>query len=268
MPGRLFGSVLLLACSPASPAAVAPDEPDTWIPEPETAAAAEAAVDDSAPAPVQDAAPKPAPALVRISGDGSVVVADWPATDPLTVRYVDGAGAGVAGAAVTWKVETGDLGMNAPDSVTDADGYARARIRGAWVSPSYSFLKQLVSATVEGQRVDFRVTTMNDNRPNPPLNPHTQLESPRTIEGRVGTTIKDAVIVLVACQNGPSTGQPLSDVGVRISEGDAHCVGGTVLTNEKGRATCDLVLDRAGDSTLSVLIGGFNKYTLAATIKP
>lgn len=213
--------------------------------------------------------------LEAVSGDGSVVIMNWPGTDPLVVRVIDGKGAGVAGVPVAWKVESGFLGMGTPDAITDSEGYARARIRGEFVSPSSSYLRQLVSVTALDERVTFRVTTMNDNKPSIPVNPHTQLEAPvsRAISGRVGATLNDEVIVAVAVQNGPSVGQPLAEVGVRIvdpNERDkppiAHCAGGTVMTDDKGRARCDLVLDRAGTGELGVLIGGFNLYTLSATI--
>jgi hypothetical protein len=266
MTGKFFGLIFSVvgcvsgAAEQTPPASTDSASDDTAAPEDTPAAAPnDARVDEP-----------PGPSLRAISGDGSVVIANWPATDPLTVRYVDGKGSGIAGASVAWKVESGYLGMGTPDAMTDADGYARARIRGEFVSPSESFTRQRVSVTVGDQRVEFRVTTMNDNRPSIPIQPQTELREPasRTISGRVGDTIPNAVIVVVAIASGPYIGQPLSDVGLRIVGEQAECVGGTVLTDAKGFVRCDLKLKKPAEESFDVLIGGYAKFTIGASIKP
>jgi hypothetical protein len=264
MAGRYFCAMLLFTgCATGGAAGSEPVEVADSAPTDDTAVVPESAVVDDTASPT----PITKRTLQHASGNGSVVIYNWPGTDPLVVRFIDEKGSGIAGAAVAWKVESGMLRMT-PDVMTDADGFARARIAGEFVPPSLSFTKQLVSATAEGQRVDFHVTTLTDNRPNPPLNPHAQMETSRSIIGKAGTTLPAGVVVLVAAQSGPSSGQPLSDVGIRIVGDMAECVGGTVLTNDKGRATCDLVLKKAGSGSFDVLIGGAVKFAISAEITP
>lgn len=268
MAGRYICALFLLSGCATAPNSSSPDD---GAPAPaDSGTTDDSAADTNPPAPTDDTSAPPATQTLRkVSGDGSVLIYNWSAgAEPLVVRYVDGVGNGIAGAAVAWKVETGMLGMSTPEATTDVDGFARARIAGEFVPPSHSFLKGLVSASVDGQRVAFHVTTLTDNRPNPPLNPHAQMETPRTITGRVGTTLPAGVVVLVAAQSGPASGQPLTDVGIRIVGELAECVGGTVLTNAKGRAICDLMLKKAGSGSFDVVIGGAVKFAIAAEITP
>jgi hypothetical protein len=184
----------------------------------------------------------------------------------------------VSGLIVTFAPQ-GDVGVYPATAATDARGRAESAPRGTPMSQSaQSWSVGSVTASVpSGQSVVFTVTTTNPG-PSIPVQPSIMLVDPVDRDlgsGSVGTVKPKAVKVRIAAAAGFMTGQPIPNVGMRLIDYDdmsgesvASCVGGTVMTNAQGEATCDVRFDRAAPKTLGVLVGGLVKYALFAQITP
>ncbi|HEU0077423.1 MAG TPA: Ig-like domain-containing protein, partial [Longimicrobiaceae bacterium] len=102
----------------------------TWLLGPGAGAQAmEARVEGSDAAPVQFSANAGvgAPArLEKVSGDNQEAVVTRPLAEPLVVRVVDAPGNPLPGVKLAWKLFYGGGTVAPPESVTDAQGYARA----------------------------------------------------------------------------------------------------------------------------------------------
>lgn len=91
--------------------------------------AVEARVEGSAAAPVQFGARAGVGAAARLEktgGDGQEAMVTSPLPEPMVVRAVDAPGNPVPGVRVAWKLFYGGGTVAPPESVTDAQGYARA----------------------------------------------------------------------------------------------------------------------------------------------
>ncbi len=237
----------------------------------------------------------PAGGISIVSGNGQVVREFMISPEPMVVEVKDTAGNPVASTAVEFTIAQGQ-GTLAPGPIgsasagggtsvtmlTDAQGQASVLFLASFISPGYSYSQTTVTAASGGSTVNFTITTTLATTPGggQASDPSVVLIKPgeetRFIEGQAGQTIAGAIVVGVYVSSGPQSGQPMPGVGVRVSTGldpargpTASCVGGTILTDSSGTATCDLVLGpKVGQAELQVNTGGFNVKTISLTVKP
>ena len=175
------------------------------------------------------------------------------------------------GAPIPCGTPSGTSGLQAT-STTDASGRACAIFLGTLVNPGQSYAQATISATSTQGSVNFVVTTIINTLPgsgglagDPTVVLLTPTLDTLSVVGRVGSTVAGAIRVLVVASSGVQAGQPIPNIGVVAFTGldptvgpVAGCVGGAVLTDAQGIATCDLALSgRPGVATLRIEVGGF-----------
>ncbi len=217
--------------------------------------------------------------LVLFSGNGQVMLEQFAATQPLTVRAEDGAGRPLAGVTVQWEQIPVIGSFRNTETVTDANGFAATNFVASSVIPGNSFTQGTIRATSPLGAADFVITIAMTRTPAggiaPPPLPEMiapPIES-RLLEGPPGGVLRGAVSIRVVAQSGAQTGQPVPNVGIRlVHESDlslpaaASCSapGGLALSDASGIATCDVVLSRTpGNFTIRVAVG---EYALTPVI--
>jgi uncharacterized protein (TIGR03437 family) len=230
-----------------------------------------------------------------VSGNGQVVPEYSSTREPMVVQVVDPSGQPVSSAPVEFSVDpakgilvAGPLGTvsTAPGPtltmLTDANGQASAVfISTSAVSLIYSWEELTVNVASAGASARFTIVlVMTRWQDKEVVLPSVVLVKPSLeaggIQGRVGETSLGAIVVRVFAGGGPQMGQPIPGVGVRISTGldptlgpTATCVGGVVLTDNSGTATCDVVFGpRPGSVPLTITTGGFDTKTVPLTVTP
>jgi adhesin/invasin len=224
------------------------------------------------------------PGLSLYSGQGQVILQNsatynvgW---DPLGVQLRDASGAVVSGATITWTVIKGSgyLIGTAPFT-TDANGVSQVNFFGNYISDASGVTQAQVTATYGTQTITFYVTILGYT---PGANSLQMglaglLISPesRILTGQVGTTTSGAVQVRTTTSYGTPQ---LANVGLTIvndtsstTTPTASCSGGTVLTNDSGIGTCDVVFGgKIGTAHPTVRIGGYisHELTLVVTAGP
>ncbi|MGD0200266.1 MAG: hypothetical protein ABSD27_05885, partial [Bryobacteraceae bacterium] len=236
------------------------------------------------------------PMVVRVLGD------DGAPAPNTAVTFTTASGSGVPIANFV------DPGQNnctpAPNSVTcmtDANGLASAFFMGATVEYfSASYALSTVTASIPGGsttpsgNVTFLVTSVPATGPTgiQPLPMVSQVEPPpatRELAAQQGQTLVGAFQVLVRAQSGINFGAAIPNVGLSVepmtlissgfyqyilgAAGPAYCVGGTVLTDANGEASCDLFVPSttpAGTYIIFRVVGGYEplSYTLNVTVAP
>ena len=212
----------------------------------------------------------PAQSLSIYFGNGQIIQEQFLSTVPLTVQAKDASGKPAANVKVTWAVTQGTGTIEGlPTTTTDANGLAAITFLASGVPPGTSFAPVTVTASAGNSNVNFFLTTVLSRQPAGGLAapPQGQLVVPSpggTLTGPAGGTLPGAIQVLVTALSGAQAGQPVPNVGVRVTPGtdpsqpSAACnaPAGIVLTDAHGIATCDLVLGQhAGTTQLSVIIG-------------
>ena len=209
------------------------------------------------------------PGLTITAGNGQVTAQFYNTVVPLSVQAADANGRPIPNLLLTWTVTQGQGTIVAPPDRTDASGVAVAYYRGD-VTPGHSFSQQTVTVSSTIGSVNFLETTVLNSLSNgqQAAMPSVQLISPppenRSLTGRSGTTITDAIEVLVGVQSGPEQGNPIPNIAIRIVDAidptvspAAHCAG-QPLTGSNGVARCDLVLTASpGTYSISVEVGEF-----------
>jgi hypothetical protein len=208
--------------------------------------------------------------IAIVSGNGQAIWTNFPLTHPLVARVTAG-GAPVAGVDVSWAVTEGGGGLTgATTYVTDADGLVEAWWVLSYLSPSYSWETNRVTASLDsGPSAEFVVTGLDDGT-SMPSQPQMLLQAPASGYdlggGSPGDVLEGAVQFLVAAASGPYVGQPIPNVGLKLVAPDSYDLGGAwcgnatgdaVLTDAEGIASCDLVLgDATGTISLQAIVGG------------
>lgn len=222
--------------------------------------------------------PLVAQSLEVASGNGQIVLEYFRTEQFMQVRARDQFSRPLSGVFVNWSVTAGQGTLTEVSNTTDADGVAKAKFLATAVPGGYSIQQSQVRAESNVGSALFYVTTALSRLPGgggAGALPLVQLVKPsleetgRTISGDAGSTISGAVVVRVAAQVGPETGNPIPNVGVRIQNtGDpasspaASCRSnnGMVLTDATGTATCDLVLNSViGQNTFTAIVGEVNQ---------
>lgn len=203
--------------------------------------------------------------LTMSSGNGQLVQEQFVSTSPMVVRTVDGSGRPVPNVAVTWSVQPPlSASLREVQNVTDANGLAGAKLVASDLQPGGSFSQLRVTAASASGSVTFVMTTV----PRTPGNePTVEFFLANDLSGRAGSTIPEAFLVRVGAGSGPDRGRGIPNVGVRVvlpAEANAAtapggmCEGtaGITLTDERGLATCNLMLNNnTGIGGLFALIG-------------
>jgi uncharacterized protein (TIGR03437 family) len=191
--------------------------------------------------------------LTMLSGNGQLVATQSRSSNPLVVQAKDPFGHPAPNVAVTWAIPQGAGTIVGASSTTDANGQASAGFLATTLQPDASYLNTTVTASSTYGTVGFAITTVVATALQPSVS--IELDSPPldnpNLTGPSGSTIPAGVVVRVFATAGVFSGTPIPNVGVQlISAGDpstppaAFCAGptGTVLTNNVGTATCDLVV--------------------------
>lgn len=203
--------------------------------------------------------------LVLVSGQGQVAPEQFPAPRPMIVRAVDAAGRPAAGVPVSWTITQGMGTIRNAETATDAEGLARAGFQATSVQPGGSYLQTVVTASGPSGSVPFYITT-TQSVGSSLGQPIIEVQSPQPVRAQAGAIVPEAVIVYVAASSGALQGQGIPNVGVRITPSvnpdspspTAACdaPGGVVLTDQRGRAACNLVLGPVpGINSFRVVVG-------------
>lgn len=217
--------------------------------------------------------------LVLFNGNGQVMLEQFAATQPLTVRAEDAAGRPLAGVTVQWEQIPVIGSFRNTEIVTDANGFAATNFVASSVIPGNSFTQGTIRATSPFGAADFVITIAMTRTPAggiaPPPLPEMLLPpiERRLLDGPPGGILRGAVSMRIVAQSGAQTGQPVPNVGIRLVHQDdpsqpaaASCSGpgGLVLSDANGIATCDVILARTpGDFNIRVAVG---EYALTPVI--
>lgn len=213
-----------------------------------------------------------APQPIEIAGgNGQLVLAQFLAPQPLTVRVRDGAGNPQPNVTVSWQVESGDGNVTLSSTVTDAMGLAQTQY-GSVLFYNDGFNGPRIStirASSANGNVDFTITSYPSSGPPPlllPANPpNITLISPAqssTIRLQAGTRTAGAIRATVLNGTLAGFGTPLANVGFYGTTGNESDVGPTAncgqnsLSTGQGEATCDLVAGpRLGQANFQACLG-------------
>ncbi len=206
-----------------------------------------------------------------ISGQGQVTKLAQPTGRPITVQVVDENGAPVSGAEVSWQLENvpfteawissaGCTGSNTfKTCITDAEGKSGMSFIAAKVSSDpYSQFRITATAQKSGVEIGETVAYVTvlpsadsfvKEVLNPPMGTTLALRRGEPLAGAIRVRTKAGAIAAI-----PNVGITVSALA---SGSIVQCVGGTVLTNDAGVATCDIVaLGNLGFTRLEIDIGG------------
>jgi len=250
----------------------------------------------------------PPTGIAILSGNGQVTRSGYLTPEPMVVIVGGTSGHPVSGVPVRWGLGgQGGVEVNYADAgqsncaipsggvvtcLTDANGLSSTFFRGAFVFPggTNSFLPSQVTASISAQgsvvagSVQFTESSVPatqgvDNHTGPlPL--VSSVQPPigvLQIEGQAGQTLSPGFQVTVEALNPVPLSMP--NVGLAVRAGQAYtlgggnpqatCVGGTVLTNAAGVATCDLVLGSTpGTYRIYRVVGGYDVAQIVLTIDP
>lgn len=222
------------------------------------------------------------PTLEMAYGNGALAIAgNWSSADLAVIARCNGVP--LAGQPVHWTVTQGDgaVGESAQtspakswDGVTGSDGVSKATFRqpSGFSQPTMSNQPGSVAATASFGSVDFVVTVANPGSGQlmPPLawivKPANAGSSSDLGSGQAGTIMNSAVQVQVVNQYGASQGQPIPNVGIRVTSPSAeplYCqgLGHSALTGVDGIATCDLQLpSQSGQATFNLSVIGLSEW--------
>ena len=237
-------------------------------------------------------------AIQIIGGNGQVIPEFSSSSEDFVVKITDANGQPLTNSVVTFQIPAATATIGPPLSSssatnvicqsnictanTDANGLASVSLRNvSAVSPGFSFAQSTLTASSSAATVNFVFTTViiNDrgNRAAPPL---VEVLAPTgPIVAQAGQVVAGAVKVRVTIQAGSQTGTALPNVGLRISTTTnndptlgptAACVGGIVLTDTTGVATCDLITGgRIGTTQFIAYIGSLQQSNpILLTVNP
>ena len=191
-----------------------------------------------------------------VSGNGEVVLSGWPGTYSLLVKVTKN-GQPVAGETVTWATMGAfHAASNVTSTMTDANGETSITLTGDQFQVTTSWVAGTVTASIpDGAKAVFTITTAYPGPPvgNPAIAPLVQLTSPTSVDlghHKAGSVIAGGIQTIVVAQAGPDNGKGIPNVGLRLVDGSdwmklatgVACVGGTVLSDASGKASCDVQL--------------------------
>ena len=208
--------------------------------------------------------------LILVSGQGQVIQEQSIATNPFVVRALNASGNPMPNVPITWSVSPVSAGtLRSESAQTNSEGFGSTGFFASSNQPGVSFVPATITARSPSGEVNFALVVSLGRQaggglvPLPLVLPIAPTQ-PATIEGTSGAVIRNAVQVRVVAQGGISLGQPIPNVGLRVEPLDpnagpsASCngPGDTVLTDQNGVATCDLVLNQTPGSVQMVAVVG------------
>ncbi len=217
-----------------------------------------------------------------VSGNGQVTLENRATDLPLRVVVKNASGSAVANAPVTWAVQSGTGYLTQYSSTTDENGLAEIYFIGGSVITGQSFMQSTVTATAAQGTATFYASTIlavivgGGSATYPIL----ELQAPDPgvgeISGKLGAVLKGAVRMRATIAAGPQIGTPMPNVGLTLTSTQDPttgpvpvCVGGTVLSDSSGTATCDVVITgKQGTSRFKAKMGGDYGFDLLVTAVP
>lgn len=226
--------------------------------------------------------------LQIVSGNGQLVLEQSKGTTDMVVEALDASGKPLQGTTVTFTVTQGPAGFvgsenytctigdngNTATCLTDAKGRTGLIFYGGTLNVGASFDSATIVASSSSGNAIFRGMTYARLQSNkqPAASPLVEVISPDKdnpyIRARVGEVLKDAVRFRIVAATGLSFNAGLVNVGLTVTTGLDPAVGptltcvntndrsGTVLTDENGYASCDLVVGGVpGIAPVSIAVG-------------
>jgi len=229
--------------------------------------------------------------IIVLEGDGQAIP-EGAFSRPIKLRIVDGNGQGIPGVAVTWTITQGGGRFSEGTSTDSADRLvtltnAQGETENKIVAPgsiglANSFQSSVASASTATSSVTLFFTTVlaffnGFPAPPPSITFIQPTNEPRSIVGKAGQTIPNAIQLRVSASSGNQSGQVLPNIGIFPSTGNLPGAGPVVecipkrvaLTNEVGFASCDLKLSgRTGTGQIRVDVGGFSEQIINLRVEP
>lgn len=223
-----------------------------------------------------------------VSGNGQLVIEDFPAGAPFVVIVKDATGTPVPNTPVSFAITQGHGVLTNAEVTTGTDGIATTSSAfsngfiASNVDYGLAFEPTTIIATSTYGTATFVITTallnIQGTGTAAPA-PTTRLLAPTldtnfTITAQAGQTATGAVKVGVISESIPQIGIPIPNIGVRILNADdttaapaASCAGGIPLTDATGIATCDLVVGcKAGTFNMLVDIGELRHFPVTLNV--
>ncbi len=232
--------------------------------------------------------------LYYISGNGQVLL-EQSQSQPMVVQVLDANSKPVPNASVTYTLTSGVGSLAGAPQIsvlTDVNGLASLIFLASAVNPGNSFTQATIAVSAStGNTVNFTMTTVLSTLPSGGLaGPPTVQElvftnGQRVISATAGSLVKGAYAVVIAATVGGQAGQPISGIGIRVTNNcgtvtDITSPTGTACSDENppllanaptgtcagnplsdasGTLTCDLLVgSQVGKGSLYFVVGEFN----------
>ena len=188
--------------------------------------------------------------LVMVSGNGQLVAEQALSNVPMVVQALDASGRPVPNVAINWSITQGQGTLSGSTLTTDSNGLAST----SFLSTTFftvSMDPEIVTASSAYGTVNFYITTVISMALQPQVYFSFIAPTPGAmLTGASGSTLPAAVSAQVVVTSGPQSGQPIPNVGLRLVDPNnlagpppatcAGSVGGVILTDKTGTATCNL----------------------------
>ncbi len=223
------------------------------------------------------------------SGNGQLAPEQASGGEPLVVLVKNPDGTPVAGRQVTFEVTQGPLSLAGSADysctgaicVTDSNGKAGIGFTTSNVSGMASYTQAIVTARLGdgGASVPFNIVVYLRFNPDgsPSLEPQIQIVTPQPdqiISGAVGSTLQGAIQARVVAGGILQSGQPIPNVGIKVSTGFEAKDGPTVacqpnlLSDSTGLLSCDLTFGgKLGQADMNITIGSNRTFRRVVEVK-
>jgi hypothetical protein len=217
-----------------------------------------------------------------VSGNGQAVREQFLTLEPMTILLTGTDGRPLVSSPVSWEVTQGAGTLVQAVTLTDNEGKASTNFLATNVPGGLSYSTATVTATTVAGPVNFVVTTLVSTLLGGGLatQPAVEIQAPTLVDpvirGRAGERVPGGLRILVVAASGGQAGQPIPNIGVRISTGNApgagptascNGPGGIVLTGQDGIANCEVVFGaRTGVAALNINVGNFVEFNGLYTI--
>jgi len=210
--------------------------------------------------------------ISKVSGDGQLVIQAILGSTPMAVKVRDTSGKPVSGAKVTWVVSpVGQGGVVAGATTTDSTGQATNQFVATVPSPSQSYVTSTVTATCNGQSVQFTEISVGQTNNTPNVQAYVNPEpADSALSGPAGSTGgkngDQKITVQFLVTQGPQSPGGVSGAAVTTSldgtpASTAQCSGEPVYSNGAGFSTCTLVFGgKIGQGSFSLSAAGLTSF--------
>ena len=207
--------------------------------------------------------------ITKVSGDGQLAIQAVLSSTPMVVLVRDASGNPLPNAKVTWLVSpTGQGGVVSGTTTTDANGHASNTFVATVPNPQVSYVTSTVSATYNGQSVQFTEISVGETGNTPNVQAFvTPQPAGANLSGPAGGQGTQAITVQFLVTQGGQAPGGVGGAGVTATltsqtGSTAACVGGIVYSNAAGFATCNLVYGgKIGGGSFTLSAGGLTTFT-------